>query len=151
MRVFLPHGFAFEVSTYCGHCGLIRRIEHIGQRAMPGAVAFMHHLQYLDRGDQGGSSEVLERPTFLYARGFDVEALRFHDAEQLLDGPTLPIEADDPPGCRKVRRGVRCQQTPMWRLDLLRRIELACLHEPQRDLRRQRRRASRPTGRGSLD
>src|SRR5215469_5694423 len=117
MRVFLPHGFAFEVSTYCGHCGLIRRIEHIGQRAMPGAVAFMHHLQYLDRGDQGGSSEVLERPTFLYARGFDVEALRFHDAEQLLDGPTLPIEADDPPGCRKVRRGVRCQQTPMWRLE----------------------------------
>ena len=47
----------------------------------------------------------------------DAEALGFEDAEELLDGPALPVPIDDLPGRPGVSDGVGGQQPPMYWLD----------------------------------
>lgn len=59
------------------------------------AVTLGNELHYLEGGDQYGRDEIFERTVLFLAKGFNIEALRLHGAEDLLDGPTQPVEADD--------------------------------------------------------
>jgi hypothetical protein len=77
-------------------------------------------------------NELFERPILLLPQGFDVKALGLHGAEQLLDGPTLTIEVNDPASIRNIVHCVRGQQAPMSAINACRRIDLGCLDQAQR-------------------
>ncbi|HEY3846608.1 MAG TPA: hypothetical protein VGL95_05800, partial [Acetobacteraceae bacterium] len=61
MRVLLSVGFSLECGADRLERGLMGRVEYVLQRAAGGAVAITHQLQDLNRGNQRGRGEVLER------------------------------------------------------------------------------------------
>jgi hypothetical protein len=91
----------------------------------------------LDRCDERCCSQVLEWAALDHAHGFDIEALGLHEAEQLLDCPALAVQVRDLARICERCHAMRRQQSPMHRRDVCRRIDLARLHQSERDLLRQ--------------
>jgi hypothetical protein len=81
---------------------------------------FGRHCGELDQAFRRGELAVLQ-----------LQPLRFHHPEQLLDDPAKLVPTDNLPGGGCIGDLVRGQQPPVQRLHVRRRINLPCLDQPQ--------------------
>src|ERR687898_898492 len=121
--IFLANGLAFEAGGDRFENGLFVGIERIGERALSHAIALVDQLQHADSGNECGGNELLEWSLSSQAQRFNLKALALEGAEQLLDCPTRPVEADDPAGIADSGHAVGREQAPMGRFDARRRID----------------------------
>jgi len=95
------------------------------------AVAFLGELNIDARcfGRNGGELDEAFGGAELTV--FQLQSLRFHHSEQLLDCPARLVPTDDPPRLGRIGDVVRGQQPPMQRLRPLRRADFVHLDQPQ--------------------
>jgi hypothetical protein len=129
VRVFLLGGLAFA--------GGVQGVEHfyLGGREDVGgelraAVARLDELQD-DAGGLRGDRGHFHQPLSGFELAvLDPQCIRFHQPEQLLDGPAHPIPVHDAPGHGLVVDRVRRQQPPVDRLDVGRGIAFDDFDQP---------------------
>ena len=130
--VLLALGFAFERGSDGRHRFDQGLLEDVGGRPRA-AVAGIGELHDAGAGleRQGGE---LEQPLGGFQLAvLELEAVRFHGAEQLLDAPAQTVEAHHLLRIGGVVDGQRRQQTPQQRLAALGRVDLDRLDEAERE------------------
>src|SRR5882757_4457363 len=116
MRVLLFGGVAFETSLQgLEHRQLFLR-DHVGGRAIDGAVSGEDQLHDLGGGDHCDGGELEQGFGRFDLAALDVETLALAGAEQLFDVPALAIPADDLQCLRNRRNLMSGKETPMDRL-----------------------------------
>ena len=99
-------------------------------------AAAMNQLHDHGRRDQRGGGKTLERRGVLEQARLEVDRLRLHGPEQLLDGPAPAVERHDVHGILERRHRTGGEQAPTHRLPAGRRIDLAHLDRIDADPRR---------------
>src|SRR5436309_852965 len=115
MRIALPLGLAFKLGRDGFEDGLVVRIKGIAQELIGVAVSRLHELLDSDGSNRSSSDEVDHCLRVTDICLLDIEACRFQGAEELLDRPTRPVEADHPTGVVHGRYSVGGQKPPMHR------------------------------------
>ena len=115
MVILLPLGAAFKRRAECRESVDLGFGECIGRRHVIGAVATLGQLD-VDAGRFRRHRGELHQPV---CRGdlavLQLQSLRFHHPEQLLDDPATLVPSDNFPCRRRVSDRMRGQQPPMQR------------------------------------
>jgi len=111
----MPLSLAFGRRAERGERFKLRLGEHVGGRHLMSAVAFLGELNLDTRcfgGDGGALDEAFGGAELTV---FQLQSLRFHHSERLLDCPARLVPTDDPPRLGRIGDVVRSQQPPMQR------------------------------------